>query len=121
EAIRPMGWAVFLDSGSPARSGERYDILAAGPAATLTSPNGPFAAARRLLAGAEADRDATPWPLHGAAIGYFGYEASRAAAGLDIEKPGCRPFMPEVAVGLYPWTIVIDHAEARAALTSLAT
>jgi para-aminobenzoate synthetase component 1 len=27
--------------------------------------------------------------------------------------------MPEVAVGLYPWTVVIDHHERRAALTSL--
>ena len=27
--------------------------------------------------------------------------------------------MPETAVGLYPWTIVVDHRERRAALTSL--
>jgi para-aminobenzoate synthetase component 1 len=27
--------------------------------------------------------------------------------------------MPEAALGLYPWTIVVDHAEKRAALTSL--
>ena len=47
EAIRPMGWPVFLDSGDPARSGERYDILAAGPRAVTTSRDAPFAAARR--------------------------------------------------------------------------
>jgi para-aminobenzoate synthetase component I len=50
EAIRPLGWAVFLDSGDMARSGGRYDILAAGPRAVLTSREGAFAATRRLLA-----------------------------------------------------------------------
>ena len=37
ESIRPLGWAVFLDSGDPARSGGRYDILAAAPRAVVTS------------------------------------------------------------------------------------
>ena len=31
DAIADLPWAVFLDSGDPARSGGRYDILAAGP------------------------------------------------------------------------------------------
>ncbi len=29
--------------------------------------------------------------------------------------------MPEAAVGLYAWTVVVDHAQRRAALTSLAS
>jgi para-aminobenzoate synthetase component I len=120
DAIRPMGWPVFLDSGDPARSGERYDILAAGPCAVTTASEAPFAAARRLLAGEAEQSPAGDWPVSGAAIGYFGYEAGRAAAGLSREKPGTRPFMPEVAFGLYPWTIVVDHVERRAVLTSLA-
>ena len=33
----------------------------------------------------------------------------------------CWAFMPEAAVGLYAWTVVVDHAERRAALTSLAS
>jgi para-aminobenzoate synthetase component 1 len=59
--------------------------------------------------------------VSGAAIGYFGYEAGRAVAGLPADKAGTVPFMPEVAVGLYPWTVVIDHRDQRAALTSLAS
>ena len=51
EAMRPMGWAVFLDSGDPARSGGRYDILAAAPTAIVTSRDDAFAAARRLVQG----------------------------------------------------------------------
>jgi para-aminobenzoate synthetase component 1 len=120
EAIRAMGWPVFLDSGDPARSGERYDILAAGPRAVTTSREAPFAAARRLIAGESEQSPGGVWPVSGAAIGYFGYEAGRPAAALPRDKPGTHPFMPEVAFGLYPWTIVIDHVERRAALTSLA-
>jgi para-aminobenzoate synthetase component I len=119
EAIRPLGWAVFLDSGDPARSGGRYDILAAAPRAVLTAGDAPFAATRRLLAGERAGPGAGDWPVSGAAMGYFGYEAGRPAAGLPREKPGTSRFMPEVAMGLYPWTIVVDHALARAAITSL--
>ncbi len=117
EEIRPLGWAAFLDSGDPARSGGRYDILAAGPRAIATSSSEPFAAARRLLAGETCP--ASDWPVSGAAIGYFGYEVGRAAAGLPREKAGTRAFMPEVAIGLYPWTVVVDHVHHRAALTSL--
>jgi para-aminobenzoate synthetase component 1 len=120
EEIRPLGWPVFLDSGDPARSGERYDILAAAPGAVTTSRDAPFAAARRLVSGERA-QDGGQWPVSGAAIGYFGYEAGRGAAGLARDKPGTRPFMPEVAMGLYRWTIVVDHVEGRAALTSTAS
>jgi para-aminobenzoate synthetase component 1 len=117
EAIRPLGWPVFLDSGDPARSGGRYDILAAGPGAVTTSRDAPFAAARRLVSGEQA-QESGAWPVSGAAIGYFGYEAGRGAAGLPRDKAGTQPFMPEVAMGLYRWTIVVDHVDARAALTS---
>jgi para-aminobenzoate synthetase component I len=118
EAIRPLGWSVFLDSGDPARSGERYDILAAGPSAVTTSRESPFAAVRRLLAGEGGQADLDAWPVSGAAIGYFGYEAGRGAAGLPRDKAGTQPFMPEVAMGMYRWTIVVDHHDRRAALTS---
>jgi para-aminobenzoate synthetase component 1 len=63
----------------------------------------------------------TEWPVAGGAIGYLGYELGRSAAKLSPEKPGTEPFMPEAAFGLYAWTVVIDHAERRAALTSLAS
>jgi para-aminobenzoate synthetase component 1 len=117
EAMRPMGWAVFLDSGDPARSGGRYDILAAAPRAVTTSREDAFTSARRLISGESASHGG--WPVSGAVIGYLGYDLGRGVAGLPPVKSGARPFMPESALGLYAWTIVVDHAERRAALTSL--
>jgi len=120
DALRPLGWAVFLDSGDPARSGGRYDILAAAPRAIAVAPTEPFAAARRLLEG-EAAGDATgAWPVSGGVIGYFGYEVGRGAAGLPAVKAQVAPFMPDAAIALYAWTVVVDHQARRAAITSLA-
>ncbi|MBL0140723.1 MAG: aminodeoxychorismate synthase component I [Betaproteobacteria bacterium] len=135
ERIRPLGWAVFLDSGERARTGGRFDILAAGPQAKLVLRDGrceiermaetatlaesAFAGLRLLLA--ETTPGDTAWPIAGGAIGYVGYELGRQSARLPPAKPGTTAFMPEAAVGLYPWTVVVDHAERRAALTSLAS
>jgi para-aminobenzoate synthetase component 1 len=135
ERLRDLGWAVFLDSGDRARTGGRYDILAAGPVASLVSreggaeiqrdgqatevAGGAFAGLRSLLEGTSpGDAD---WPIAGGAIGYFGYELGRGAAKLPARKEGTTAFMPEAAVGLYPWTVVVDHARRLAALTSLAS
>src|SRR6185369_10927707 len=103
DALRPLGWAVFLDSGDPARSGGRYDILAAGPRAITVAPGEPFAAARRLLVGEAAGDTSGEWPVSGGVIGYFGYEAGRASAGLAADKANTASFMPDVALGLYAW------------------
>ena len=121
DAIRGDGWAVFLDSGDPARSGGRYDILAAGPRAVLAGGAEPFAAARRLIGAESPGAGSEGWPVCGAMIGYFGYEVGRPGAGLPATKAGTTALMPEVAVGLYGWTIVVDHVERRAAITSLAS
>jgi para-aminobenzoate synthetase component I len=119
QAMRALGWAVFLDSGERSRSGERYDILAAAPRATLSDARQPFAAMRELAATMPHEGPGD-WPVAGATIGYVGYEAGRALAGLAPEKAEAPPFMPELAFAVYPWTVVIDHAERRCALTSLA-
>jgi para-aminobenzoate synthetase component 1 len=119
DAIRGLGWAVFLDSGDPARSGGRYDILAAAPRAATTPRDGAFGSARAMVSGEEGSHEG--WPVSGAVIGYFGYELGRGVAGLPAAKAGTAAFIPEAALGLYPWTIVVDHVEQRAALTSLAS
>jgi para-aminobenzoate synthetase component 1 len=135
ERVRSLGWAAFLDSGDRRRTGGRFDVIAAGPLANLVSRGGvttilregretvtaaaAFPGLRMLLEGARSGD--TEWPIAGGVIGYFGYELGRSAARLAPVKSGTEPFMPEAALGLYAWTLVIDHAECRAALTSLAS
>ncbi len=130
EAIADEPWAVFLDSGRPRSSAGRLDILAARPFATLVtrggmteirgpegarlSPADPFELLRERLG---ADDVPAPLPFCGGAIGYFAYDLARRlerlpARALDAEG------MPEMAVGLYDWAVLVDHAERRSWLAS---
>lgn len=123
EAIADEPWSVFLDSGRPRSAKGRIDILAARPYTTLVtragmteirqrggstlSPTDPFALLRHYLA---ADGKPTALPFSGGAIGYFGYDLARR-----IEKLSCRArnaeAIPDMAVGLYDWAVVVDHEQ----------
>jgi len=127
ERVVDQPWAVLLDSGrhDPGRS--RYDILAAEPWATLVtrarlteirvdeatrvSPDDPFDLLREMLGSSAAP--AGPLPFYGGAIGYFSYDLGRRferlpTIAVDDEH------LPEMAIGLYAWAVVVDHADARA-------
>lgn len=127
EVVADRPWSVFLDSGrhDPARS--RYDIIAADPWGTLVTrgamtevrtrtslrllPDDPFALVGQLLG--PAIPKPGPLPFYGGAIGYFGYDLGRRIERLptlavdDVQ-------VPEMAIGLYGWALVVDHGEARA-------
>ncbi|HYC44297.1 MAG TPA: aminodeoxychorismate synthase component I [Burkholderiales bacterium] len=125
EAIADLPWAVFLDSGLHHPGQSRYDILAAQPYVRLVtrgnltelhadgvelSREDPFALLRRFV---NADPAlATALPFSGGAIGYFGYDLARRIERLpsrarDVER------IPEMAIGIYDWAVVVDHAERR--------
>ncbi|WP_428099102.1 aminodeoxychorismate synthase component I [Candidatus Rariloculus sp.] len=129
EALSDRPGCAFLDSGTASdRSGNaRYDILSADPYLTLTtrgavttirsrrtetqSLDDPLSLLRQQLGERQ---DAPPdLPFCGGALGYFGYDLGRrfeelpSGAEADID-------MPELAVGLYDWAVVVDHFERRA-------
>ncbi|HEX2830663.1 MAG TPA: aminodeoxychorismate synthase component I [Burkholderiales bacterium] len=125
EAIADLPWAVFLDSGRHHAGQSRYDILAAQPYIRLLtrgnlteidadgielSREDPFALLRRHLA---CDRDASGFlPFAGGAIGYFGYDLARRIERLpSTAADGER--IPDMAVGIYDWCVVVDHLERR--------
>ena len=128
EPLKELPWFVFLDSCASRAAGGRFDLIAAAPVATVETRGGvttvtsvegavesaedPFAvlaqALRRYLPPTGADA-----PFDGGAIGYFAYDLARrieplpTLAARDID-------LPDMAVGLYGWAIVVDH-QARTA------
>jgi len=125
ESIADSAWAVFLDSGSHHPGQSRFDILAAEPYVRLITRGAlteihaegielaredPFALVRRYLGFEPAG--AGGLPFCGGAIGYFGYDLARRlehlpASAEDAEK------IPDMAVGIYDWAVVVDHRERR--------
>jgi len=125
EAVADLPWAVFLDSGLHHLTQSRYDLIAAEPHTTLVTRGkmteirsaevelareDPLTLLRQYL-----DCDpgsACDLPFSGGAIGYFSYDLARRlgrvpALAADDDK------MPEMAVGIYDWAVVVDHLERR--------
>jgi para-aminobenzoate synthetase component 1 len=125
EAIADLPWAVFLDSGQHHPGQSRYDILAAQPfvrlitrgnlteihdEATALSREDPFVLLRRYLrmdtgCGGEL-------PFCGGAIGYFGYDLARRLESLPVVAEDAEK-IPEMAIGIYDWAVVVDHLERK--------
>jgi para-aminobenzoate synthetase component I len=125
EAIADLPWAVFLDSGRHYPAQSRYDILSAQPYLRLVtrgalteiygdaielSREDPFALVKRALAVDPAC--SASLPFCGGAIGYFGYDLARRIERIpalteDAER------IPEMAIGIYDWAVVVDHLERR--------
>ncbi len=130
EAIADEPWSVFLDSGRPRSTMGRIDILAARPYITLVtrggmteirererptlSPADPFDLLRHYLA---ADGQPTELPFVGGAIGYFGYDLARRIEQLPSHARDAEA-IPDMAVGIYDWAVVVDHAQRASWLVS---
>jgi para-aminobenzoate synthetase component 1 len=111
-AIAELPWAVWLDSGGMAR----FDILTAAPHHTVvigegTSCSDPFALLR-----SEPGEPVSPVadvPFAGGALGYWSYDLARHnPSNQDAER------LPDMAIGIYDWALVLDHREHTARLVS---
>jgi len=126
-AIRDLSWAAWLDSGGSGR----FDILVAQPVATLVTQGGltelstaggvrhateePFALLRELLGDPLAPIPDIPFA--GGALGYWSYDLARRYHDIpDIARDD--EHLPEMAVGIYDWAIILDHHESSARLVS---
>lgn len=127
EAVADNPWAVFLDSGHHHVTQSRYDIIAARPYVRLVargklteihadgvtlSREDPFVILRRYLA-IDPNTGTGALPFSGGAIGYFAYDLARRIETLpgrarDHER------IPDMAIGIYDWAVVVDHVERRA-------
>lgn len=122
-ALRPLPWPIWLDSGFPDSGDGRYDLIAADPFMTLRTVAGvtevtdsdgttvqhdkpPLSVLRDVL-GAPSET-LVDVPFGGGAIGFLAYDLGRDLGML----PGVasRASWPSLAIGLYDWAVVIDHA-----------
>ncbi len=124
-------WSMFLDSCYPKIDIGRYDIIVSRPAVTLetyadltyinthdnkiTSKEDPFLLIKQYLD--NIDKNLSGLPFCGGALGYFAYDLGRILETLpEIAKQDIN--MPDMAVGIYDWSVIVDHHVRRAWLAS---
>jgi para-aminobenzoate synthetase component 1 len=126
-AIRDLAWPAWLDSAG----GGRYDILTAEPVATavtshgtttITDPSGvrddtgdPFELVGELLG--EAVAPVPEIPFAGGALACWSYDLARRYHSIP-ELAHDNEQLPEMAVAIYDWAIIVDHQEQSARLVS---
>ncbi len=125
--IANQPWAVFLDSGYPHSEQGRYDIISAEPAITLVtqgeitqinrngsvslSNENPFDLVKKELTASHYESIAG-LPFNGGAIGYFSYDLARHLENLPTLADDAE-HIPELAVGIYNWAVVVDHHQKQ--------
>lgn len=125
-------WSIFLDSGHPARYPGRYDIIAARPYVTLVtrgsetrvterntdfiSADDPFELVKSYL-GPQV-KNLSGLPFCGGAMGYFAYDLGRRIESLP-EQAQHDIDVPDMAIGIYDWAVIVDHQLRRTWLYSM--
>lgn len=125
--LKDLPWPVWLDSAGLGR----YDIMSAVPSSMLSS----FGPLTRIQTSRHSEwsfedplkllqqqlsslpgQEQGDLPFTHGAIGYFGYDLGRPYNALPYnQKAGVD--MPDMAIGLYGWALVIDHERQRCFLT----
>ncbi|MDO8350543.1 MAG: chorismate-binding protein, partial [Gallionella sp.] len=115
-ALAELPWTAWLDSGGMAR----FDILTAAPHHTRVLDDTAAGSDAFALLRAELGEHISPQadvPFAGGALGYWSYDLARGMMMLpslaqDTER------LPDMAVGIYDWALVLDHQEHTARLVS---
>lgn len=119
--IKSLQHPVWLDSGYPANSRGRYDILSALPHQVLSADAGDSPEsverfcleAQGLLDQHRVGAQAATCPFQGGLIGFWGYDLFLADNHL-ANKPQIN--FPCAFLGLYLWALIYDHQRRSASL-----
>lgn len=120
-------WSIWLDSAGCAR----FDILVVEPRTTFVthgtvtticdhdgcrqSDADPLQLLRRELSDGMVGPSGS-LPFSGGAVGYFAYDLARRYERLPQSATEQLP-VPDMAVGIYDWGIVVDHVECKSWIT----
>ena len=126
DALVRRAWPVFLDSGRPYCNQGRFDILSADPRAVLVTTGikteirsaagsrfslaDPFALLQEELGAVRPGIEGVPFV--GGAVGYFGYDLARRIERIPTLAQDAEQ-IPDMAVGIYDWALVVDHQAQR--------
>jgi para-aminobenzoate synthetase component 1 len=129
--LKKKPWAQLLDSGNCNTEVARYDLMVADPRlkiithhkttsisdkdnnTTETAEDG-FTVLKKLLAQTPAYN--TDLPFCGGALGYFSYDLATEQM-TDDDRPELIE-LPDMAIGIYDWTVITDHLEKSTILVS---
>ncbi|MFA5626865.1 MAG: aminodeoxychorismate synthase component I [Thiohalomonadaceae bacterium] len=118
QPLAALPWSMWLDSAGR----DRYDIFVAAPRVTLVtcgvttricrgadcsySTDDPLLLLQQILQETEPCQYKPPFA--GGAVGYFAYDLARRFVSLP-EHAEDDLKLPEMAVGIYDWAVVVDH------------
>ncbi|WP_370971753.1 aminodeoxychorismate synthase component 1 [Enterobacter wuhouensis] len=118
-----LPYAMLLHSGHADHPYSRFDILVADPVQTLTTENmssaqDPLALLQQAIDGLGLAAMPNPdLPFQGGALGLFGYDLGRRFETLP-EHAQADISLPDMAVGLYDWALIVDHQKKSVSLLS---
>lgn len=118
-----LPFAMLLHSGYADHPYSRFDILVADPVKTLTTDDMSLTDDPLMQLQQEIDAlglSATPnpdLPFQGGALGLFGYDLGRRYETLPEHAQADIP-LPDMAVGLYDWALIVDHQKKTVSLLS---
>ncbi len=118
-----LPYAMLLHSGHADHPYSRFDILVADPVQTLTTENmssaqDPLALLQQAIDGLGLAATPNPdLPFQGGALGLFGYDLGRRFETLP-EHAQADISLPDMAVGLYDWALIVDHQKKTVSLLS---
>jgi para-aminobenzoate synthetase component 1 len=129
EAVRKLVWPAFLHSGREYLPSARFDIVTADPYVRITTRGDvtevaerqrvyltaldPLEVARQYLNAGPSHESLAYVPFTGGALGYLGYDFGRRYERIG-ENALADIRLPEVALGIYDWAVVVDHFVQRA-------
>ncbi|MGX5078126.1 aminodeoxychorismate synthase component 1 [Enterobacter mori] len=118
-----LPFAMLLHSGHADHPYSRFDIVVADPVKTLTTDDlsltdDPLVQLQQAINALGLSATPNPdLPFQGGALGLFGYDLGRRFETLPDLAQDDIP-LPDMAVGLYDWALIVDHHRQMVSLLS---